>query len=217
MSDAPHRQEDIEIVDGGDLLSTVTSEDLQLLTRNLLSGIFSKARIRLSADQSDITDEQRMQLQDASERWHEQYERVLSSVTNIAEKGDLSIIRVNGMVAGMAGYAKAGVMPDGRDVYEIKRVSVLPDFREKKLGSQLMSHVAATVQKAHPDSPVLMHTKNPSVLAWAQRCGFRIIPFEQVFRIWNPDVEQDEGFHSWKEQEERAGWRGLLRDPLERK
>lgn len=196
--------EAFDIVAGTDVAQILTVDHVQRFTCHHLEGIFSGTRV----DKDDPVAQAKV-----DEQREESRIRILTSLTDMAVAGDLVIARVEGMVAAVAGSKEAGTMPDGRSVYEIKRVSVLPEFRGRRLSAMLMNYVSQQLRDTYPVSPQLIHTKDSRIRGWAERHGFLHLPLWDVLRIWQPDVELDDAIRRWLEDEEGEGWGGYLFDP----
>ncbi len=137
-----------------------------------------------------------------------------NAIGSLAQDGNLSVIRLNGEVAGIAGHEMAGHMPDGRSAYEIMRVSVLREFRKKDLHIELMNHVFRQLREAHASSPLLIHSKAPSIKSWAEKAGFRILSLRDYATIKKFTMPK-ERMDQWVRDQEEASWCSYVFDPKE--
>ena len=64
-------------------------------------------------------------------------------------------------------------MPDGRDLYELTKGSVLPGYRNKRLLSRLVQEGIDEVRNNYPDCPIVTATANEKAIGMYQRLRWK--------------------------------------------
>lgn|GEM_PF-2145282 len=187
----------VEIISGPEARKALDTGHVRALVENLMTGVFKEPE-GASAEQVALLHA-------------ETFERIVGSVEQYADSGQIVVALADGEVAGIAAYEKFGSEPDGRSVYEIRRVSILPEFRGGKIFPQPAQQALETVRKIDPEAVVMIHTKHPKVRDWAISQEFRPTTHEHMGEI--AGMEEDH-IRSWKKFELPDGWGVYVMDPV---
>ena len=140
---------------------------------------------------------------------------------DLIEKGNATIIMVNGEVAGTVSFYTYGETKDSRSVVQIGKLAVLHKFRRLGLSKQLGTVAFDQIRQKFPAAVVVLHTKNDIVkksyrdLKWTEldirgkynllkrRQDNGFVPTEE----WLAEVDKE-----WKEQ----GYSMFVFDPQEK-
>lgn len=120
----------------------------------------------------------------------------------IAE-GNTIVIKINEQVAGTASIEARGKTRDGRNVYEIRKVVVLPDYQGIGLSEELIHLAYTKIKEKDPEAAILVITKNEKIKAICRK-KWRTISYEEKRQIWKrrdiiPRVsEEQESEYKWE-------------------
>ncbi|MFA6992157.1 MAG: GNAT family N-acetyltransferase, partial [Candidatus Gracilibacteria bacterium] len=78
---------------------------------------------------------------------------IANRLRKMAEEGLLMGVKMDGKVVAVAGLKEHGKMPDGRSLYEISKVSTLPQYQGRKLGTKVMDAAIADFFETFPGMP----------------------------------------------------------------
>lgn len=94
----------------------------------------------------------------------ENFEGDLSGIKKLMDQHQLFVLKVDGRAASILGYRKAKAsMPDGRDIYEIKKASTLKDYTGKGYYRRLANDVLGKIREKFTDAVIVRGTKSSTV------------------------------------------------------
>ena len=138
---------------------------------------------------------------------------VRDAIHTLLASKNIAVARQNDEVAGMAGYEYRGTY-QGKDVYEIAKVSVLPEFRGQKLSVKLMERVMDEIAKKGPNAVAVIDSKDPRILDWVNSRTNTPLTHQDYFRICaQREPDDTEQVRKWLSAREREGWQVFLLDP----
>lgn len=97
----------------------------------------------------------------------------IRTIKRAFEKGIVLAVKDGERTVGIAAAVSKKKMPDGRDLYELTKVSVLPEYRNKKIGSKLIEERLKLVREYFPDCPLATATRNPKAVSVYRRLGWK--------------------------------------------
>jgi len=141
------------------------------------------------------------------------YDERVSRIKEVVEGNNIAVARIDGEVAGIAGFEEVGPDPvRGRIVCEIVNVSVLPRFRGKGVASQLMTEIIGKIKEDYPDYAILFVTADEGLKSSCHRRGFEDVGAKRCFQIWDHQVDVQK--HNKEIQDyERQQATGYLLEP----
>jgi GNAT superfamily N-acetyltransferase len=174
----------------------VSEQDLEILMKNLIDFTFlpqdviaeevrMKIRDRVEPLRSIVEkfNNPRLnkifaKLQDCLYGGYTKKEHVAGSIRTIMkafDKGIVLAVKDGERTVGIAGAVSKKKMPegDGRDIYELTKVSVLPEYRGRKFGSKLIEERLRMVKDTYPDCPLATATRNPKAMSVYRRLGWK--------------------------------------------
>ncbi|HRH94155.1 MAG TPA: hypothetical protein PKV72_06530 [Candidatus Peribacteria bacterium] len=134
-------------------------------------------------------------------------------VVRMTRDGEMIVATIDGKPAGMIGLRRLGLF-EGREYYECPRLSVLPGYPQERIFALLYAKVRDIIRKEAKNPMMLVHSKRPSVLAWARNRKHQDITFEQYFQRRNIPSQNVVG---WKKIWEEDGWEYVEVDLLSEK
>lgn len=173
----------------------VSEQDLEILMKNLIDFTFLPQDVIAEEVRMKIRDKVEplkgvvekfnsprlnkifAKLQDCLYGGYTKKEHVAGSIRTIMkafDKGIVLAVKDGERTVGIAGAVSKKKMPegDGRDIYELTKVSVLPEYRGNKFGSKLIEERLRMVRKTYPDSPLATATRNPMAMSVYRRLGW---------------------------------------------
>lgn len=103
-----------------------------------------------------------------TEDWKLDREWFVDSVKHLLDDNQLVVAAQNNEVAGISGFHLAGKL-DGKNVYEIVRVTVDPKFQGKGISSRLIQGVLDEIKEIDSNALALAYTKNAKIVTQLER------------------------------------------------
>lgn len=148
----------------------VRPEDITQLSRGLLASFLGDFR---TLDFDGMPDQEVDAIVD---RFNGQMLGFLSDPdTVIAKDGD--------KIVGLVGLEKHGKTRDGKDILDISRFNVNPDYRRGHIGYHLIARLLANVTERYPNCVLLSMTRNDDIKRLADTAGFSRISLEEYYRL----------------------------------
>ena len=110
-------------------------------------------------------------------------------IERLINEGRLLAIKKDGKVASIIGIQQSGKWPDGRDYYEIKKASTLPEYSGQGFYTILVNEAEKRIREEHPDAPIKRGTKNPIVKKRLRAAGWTEVPFD--YGLDDPNVDKE--------------------------
>lgn len=123
-----------------------------------------------------------------------------------------------GEVVSIAGYKKDGETEDGRPIFEITKVSRLPDAKGNNYGLGAMDDAVEYLRKLYPDAVLTTASKTPGVIAhfrdlkWEEGAFGDDSKVSQIMSGKEPDDSNPQWKQEWLKMK-RDGYINFLFDP----
>lgn len=189
----------IELVDGPDVGAYLTAD---------LKERFMK--ILVMANQGGVFDAQ-------------YYRRYRYLFEHRVRSGKITLLLVDGQPAALGAVDVGGKYRDGRTVYEMGNLVVLPEFEGQGYASTLMKFRFEKIRTNHPSDPIMVTTQHATLAKKCADLGMKPLPYAETIRIRNPKHkfpdESDPLYGEWLQQISKDGeqnpFKSYLFDPLE--
>lgn len=120
--------------------------------------------------------------------WKEYRANLVEHYKMLAADNDLLIAVADGKPVGIGGCQKIG-QKDGREVYEIAHLVILPERRGQGISTALTDAIITRAREHDPESLLLSHTKNTRLIGNLQKRGATEITPEEHVSIHNFEDE----------------------------
>jgi len=117
-----------------------------------------------------------------------------------------------GEIIGITAYKLGGRWHDGRDVYELTKEYVLPEYRRGWLYAKLQRRAIEAIRANHPEMLIMIFSKHPAVIAQVRRLKWAplsLSEYSEVSRRIGRSGMAPEIVACF------SHWRAFLFDPLE--
>lgn len=136
----------------------------------------------------------------------------IRTVKKAFDKGIVLAVKDGDKTVGIAAAVSKKNMPDGRPLFELTKVSVLPEYRGQKFGSKLIEERLRLVRENFPDCPLSTATKNENAISVYERLRWQEASWGDGSRVdlliggKKPDGSKENGGPEWLKEWE------LMRD-----
>lgn len=183
----------IRIIDGSDASNILSSDTLRRsLIENLAEGTDD-----VQAGVHGFRD-------DAHELLALRIEGIEHSLETVLQNEKALVATLDEVPVGMAAITQ---VRGHEDVFEIGRVTVLPEGQGKRISSMLMQTALEKIRTEFPHATVLITSKNPRIHSWAHSQNFTVIGMEQHERYWGSI--HDASDIEYAQKMEAAGWQSF--------
>jgi N-acetylglutamate synthase-like GNAT family acetyltransferase len=132
-------------------------------------------------------------------------ERDVSSIGALEQAQSLYVATRGENVAGIGGLRKYEWKFEGRDIYELCRLTVLPAHRRQGIAEKILDTVFMNAMAQHPDANFVASTKNSAVRRWLLKNAFKELSADEISRLYgDPNIK---GIEEWMSR----GWRTYRR------
>lgn len=189
----------VELVDGPDVGAYLTAELKERFMKTLVT-----------ANQGGVFDP-------------EYYRRYRYLFEHRVRSGKITLLLVDGQPAALGAVDVGGKYRDGRTVYEMGNLVVLPEFEGQGYASKLMKFRFEKIRTNHPTDPIMVTTQHKTLAKKCADLGMKPLSYVDTTRIRNPKQkfpdESDPLYGEWLQQiskdAEQNPFKSYLFDPLE--
>jgi GNAT superfamily N-acetyltransferase len=152
----------------------------------------------------------------ATDEWTQKRRYVEDSLEHLIDNRCLTLAAIGDRVAGVAGFEQIGNL-NGSEVFEIKHVTVLPEFRGHGISSLLLCNLIRRVSETNKNACLLSYTKSPSLIHSLLRVGAVEITPEVYSAIdsWHNESDYQRTLNR-RVAKQLVGWKALIVDLRER-
>lgn len=141
------------------------------------------------------------------------YEMTVTIVHDLHE-----MLRKQTLVAALVGKSVVGVgghetVSTTAPVVEVRRIVIDPEFQGRKIFPQIADTALRNVEEQHPDSSIILATRQPSVIRWGSLNGFSEIDWRRFYFDHKEVTISCAEEVTFDERVKRCGWRYFERNP----
>ncbi len=124
----------------------------------------------------------------------------IEHMQSLREFGNIAVAKDGEKTVGMIGFEYAGTDPSsGREVYEIRRLSVRKEYEGRGIGSQLHKVMFEKIQSIDPNALILIETKTPKIVKQCQEMGYKPYPLKDcLFVKYGEEVTAENQTHEYE-------------------
>jgi GNAT superfamily N-acetyltransferase len=155
----------------------------------------------------------------------EYYRRYRYLFEHRVRSGKITLLLVDGQPAALGAVDVGGKYRDGRTVYEMGNLVVLPEFEGQGYASNLMKFRFEKIRTNHPTDPIMITTQHATLAKKCADLGMKSLSYVDTIRIRNPKQkfpdESDPQYKEWLHQLTKTAeqnpfpFKSYLFDPLE--
>jgi hypothetical protein len=187
-------------------LGDFSPELIRRFAERLVEGTYSRLGPELGGNESEAVEYARMALRDSLGKIQpqskllskiyptitkkEEIQGYINGIKRLLKEKRLLAIRKDGKIASIIGIVNGRTKwPDGRDCYEIGKITTLPEYEGRGFYKILFNEAQKIVKEENQDSPIITVTKNPIIINSVKKSGWSEIPFD--YGLNDPTVNKE--------------------------